>query len=99
MPKDASVLGSCSASLLTTSDALVHVGRQFAWGSASASATRWISLFFSCWPLVFLYTLSQEERVFVCYLLRHRDDNHACLSEDRELVFVFAINEHLSNNP
>lgn len=93
------MLGSFSASLLTISEALVHVGRQFAWGSASASATRWISLFSSCWPLVFLYTLSQEEKVFVCYLLRHRDDNHACLSGDTELVFVFAIHEHISNNP
>lgn len=44
-----------------------------------------------------VFVLSQEERVLVCYLLRHHDDNHSCLSDDMELVF--SINKHLPNNP
>lgn len=42
---------------------------------------------FILWYLVFLYTLSQEETMFVYYLLRHHDNNHKCLPEDRDSWF------------
>lgn len=82
MSKNGSTLGSWSASFLTVSDALLHVRRS-------------VSLFSSLGCLVFSDTLSQDEKMFVCYLLRHCDDNH-CVYQRTENLFPLAIKEHCS---